>query len=108
MSRPADELLTVLEAADVAGISEHALRRRIATGRLRARKLSPKAVRVRRADAETLAREEGLLTARDVARRARVCVETVWRWSRAGRLPNVRLGRGVRFREAQVAAFLAG
>jgi excisionase family DNA binding protein len=45
-----------------------------------------------------------LLTAEDLAKRLRVSADTVRRWAREGRVPEVRLSRKVRrFRMADVA-----
>ena len=48
-----------------------------------------------------------LLTAREVASVLAVSTETVLRWTRAGKLPAIRLpGGAIRFREAEVEAWL--
>lgn len=49
---------------------------------------------------------EALLTPEDVARRLRVPVPTVRAWFRRGRLSGLKVGKLVRFAEADVAAFL--
>lgn len=50
-----------------------------------------------------------LLTAAEVAERAKVTTVTVGRWARAGSIPVVRLpgGRSLRFRRSDVEAFLS-
>ncbi len=49
-----------------------------------------------------------LLTAQDLARELRITVDTVWRYTRMGRIPCVRLGdRDYRYRLADVLASLA-
>ncbi len=48
--------LTLKEAAEWYGVCERTLRRRIAEGRLPAYRVGPRAIRVRRADVEALAR----------------------------------------------------
>jgi len=51
---------------------------------------------------------ERLLTAREVADRLSVSVETVLRWARDGRLPSVQLSnRAVRFHRDDLDAWLA-
>ncbi len=52
------------------------------------------------------AREEALLTVREVAQRLRVHPITVRRHIKAGRLRAVRIGRAVRVREADLAVLL--
>jgi excisionase family DNA binding protein len=47
-----------------------------------------------------------LLTAREVADRLGLTPATVLRWARAGELPGFRLGRALRFREADLEAWL--
>jgi excisionase family DNA binding protein len=47
-----------------------------------------------------------LLTAREVAERLGFSPETVLRWTRAGDLPALRLGRSLRYRPADVDAWL--
>ncbi len=47
-----------------------------------------------------------LLTAREVADRLGLTTETVLVWVRQGRLPAFRLGRAIRFREADLDAWL--
>ncbi len=47
-----------------------------------------------------------LLTAREVAERLALSSETVLRWARDGRLPSLRLGRAIRFREAELERWL--
>jgi excisionase family DNA binding protein len=49
---------------------------------------------------------EELLTAPEVAERARVSVRTVWRWKADGVLPSVQIGDVVRFRRVDVDALL--
>lgn len=49
-----------------------------------------------------------LLTAQDLARELKVTVDTVWRYTRIGRIPCVRLSdRDYRYRLADVLASLA-
>lgn len=48
-----------------------------------------------------------LLTAAEVAERARVSVRTVWRWKEDGTLPAVQIGNVVRFRREDVDALLS-
>jgi excisionase family DNA binding protein len=48
-----------------------------------------------------------LLTARQVAERLGFTVETVLRWTRAGKLPAFKLNNAVRYREDDVEAWLA-
>jgi excisionase family DNA binding protein len=48
-----------------------------------------------------------LLTAAEVARRLRVCTETVYRLCRRGELPHVRIVDSVRIRPADLAALLS-
>lgn len=49
-----------------------------------------------------------LLTAREVADVLGVCTETVLRWTRAGKLPPIRLpGGAIRFREDDLDAWLS-
>ena len=49
-----------------------------------------------------------LLTAQDLARELKVTVDTVWRYTRTGRIPCVRLSdRDYRYRLADVLASLA-
>lgn len=47
-----------------------------------------------------------LLTAEDVAERLGVTTAWVWAQTRAGRIPNVRLGRYRRFREEAIEEWL--
>lgn len=48
-----------------------------------------------------------LMTGGDLAKRLRVSADTVRRWAREGRIPEVRVSRKVRrFREADVLAAL--
>jgi excisionase family DNA binding protein len=50
----------------------------------------------------------GLLTAREVGEVLGVASETILRWSRAGKLPAIRLPSGaIRYREADIDAWLA-
>jgi excisionase family DNA binding protein len=49
---------------------------------------------------------EELLTAAEVAERARVSERTVWRWKEDGRLPSIQIGSVVRFRRVDVDALL--
>jgi excisionase family DNA binding protein len=50
---------------------------------------------------------DDLLKAGDIAQRLRVSADTVRRWAREGRIPEVHLSRKVRrFREAEVLAAL--
>ena len=48
--------LTLAEAAEMYGVSERTLRRRISEGRLPAYRIGPRAIRVSVADVENLAR----------------------------------------------------
>jgi excisionase family DNA binding protein len=48
-----------------------------------------------------------LLTARQVADRLGITAETVLRWTRRGDLPGFKLGRAIRYREADLDAWLA-
>ena len=51
---------------------------------------------------------EALLTPKEVADRAGVCLETVYRWVRSKRLPHGRPGgKNVRVRRGDLEAFLA-
>jgi excisionase family DNA binding protein len=47
-----------------------------------------------------------LLTARDVANRLGLSTETVLSWVRRGELPAFKLGRAIRFREADLDQWL--
>lgn len=47
-----------------------------------------------------------LLTAREVAERFGLTVETVLRWTRRGELPAFKLGAAIRYREADLEAWL--
>ena len=47
-----------------------------------------------------------LLTARDTARALAVCQKTLWAMTRDGRLPCVRIGRGVRYDVADLRRFI--
>jgi excisionase family DNA binding protein len=47
-----------------------------------------------------------LLTAREVADRFGLTVETILRWTRSGELPAFKLGTAVRYREADLEAWL--
>ena len=49
---------------------------------------------------------ERLLTARELAELLGVSPSTVLDWFEAGRLPGFELGRAVRFRETEIAAWL--
>ena len=49
---------------------------------------------------------EPLLTAEEVADLLHVSVDSVYGYARKGRLPRVRLDRAVRFRPADVRAFI--
>ena len=49
-----------------------------------------------------------LLTVRQTAEVLQVCEKTLWALTRAGRLPCVRIGRGVRYDVADVRRFIAG
>ena len=49
-----------------------------------------------------------LLTVDDVAQRLGVSKDWVWAQARAGRIPNVRIGRYRRFREEAIEEWLAG
>ena len=57
------------------------------------------------ADRQTVA-EPLLLTARETARTLAVCEKTLWALTRSGRLPVVRIGRGVRYDVADVRRFI--
>jgi excisionase family DNA binding protein len=48
-----------------------------------------------------------LLTVTEVARRLRVCTETVYRLCRSGELPHVRIVNRFRIRPGELFAFLA-
>jgi excisionase family DNA binding protein len=49
-----------------------------------------------------------LLTAQELARELKITVDTVWRYTRTGRIPGVRLGaRDYRYRLPEVMAALA-
>jgi excisionase family DNA binding protein len=50
---------------------------------------------------------ERLLTVAEVARRLRVCTETVYRLCRKGEFPHVRIVDSVRIRPADLATFVA-
>lgn len=51
--------------------------------------------------------QELMLTAKEVASRWGVCVQTIYRLaSKQGGLPAYKVGRCVRFKEAEVAAYL--
>jgi excisionase family DNA binding protein len=47
-----------------------------------------------------------LLTAREVAERFGLTVETVLRWTRRGEMPAFKLGTAVRYRESELEAWL--
>lgn len=49
---------------------------------------------------------DALLTAQEVAAVLQVSVDSVYSYARTGRLPRVRLDRAVRFRPADVRAFI--
>ena len=49
-----------------------------------------------------------LLTVDEVAQRLGVSKDWVWAQARAGRIPNVRIGRYRRFREEAIEEWLAG
>lgn len=50
---------------------------------------------------------DGLLNVRDVAARVRVSVRQVWKLASSGRIPKpVRLGRSVRWRAAELQAWI--
>jgi excisionase family DNA binding protein len=51
--------------------------------------------------------DERLLTAREVAERLGVARATILRWTRRGELPAFKLGRALRYREAEVESWLA-
>jgi excisionase family DNA binding protein len=50
---------------------------------------------------------ERLLTVREVAERLTVCAATVYGLCQRGELPHVRVSNAIRFRPADVEAFLA-
>jgi len=47
-----------------------------------------------------------LWTARETAKALSICPKTLWALTRSGRLPAVRIGRGVRYDVADVRAFV--
>ena len=49
---------------------------------------------------------EKLLTVKDVAERLRVGVATVQRWAKRGELPMVKIGKGYRISEGELARWL--
>lgn len=48
----------------------------------------------------------GLLTAREVADQLGFMPATVLRWAGSGQLPSIKVGRAVRFRQAEIDAWL--
>lgn len=55
----------------------------------------------------TVSDERRLWTRREISEHLRVTERTVDAYRKAGRLPRIRLGNGVRFRGADVAALIA-
>jgi len=100
------DLLSVAEVAALCDLSEWAVRRHIRAGDLPAVRPGARALRVRQADAEALRDTEGLMTVKDVATRLRVSADSVYRWTRDGKLGHVRLGAQYRFRPADLVRFL--
>ena len=47
-----------------------------------------------------------LLTAREVAEILRININSVYIWARAGRLPRVKVGDNVRFKEEDIERFI--
>ena len=50
---------------------------------------------------------EPLLTARQVAEILSLSAHTILDWAEAGRLPSFKLGHAVRFRQSEIAAWIA-
>jgi excisionase family DNA binding protein len=55
---------------------------------------------------EQLQARRGLLTAEDIAALLNISEKTVYRWSKSGSLPSVRIGTLVRFEPAAVSSWL--
>ncbi len=52
--------------------------------------------------------QQKLLTAQDVAKLLQVSVKTIYLWAKTFRIPSVRLGETVRFRQSDIFEILNG